>query len=114
LFKLWYLIKVVLAPIRGKKINLLEIGLGCNMHYGPGRSLLLWRKYFTHPETEISYLEYDRPCAEKFRDKLNKIFIGDQADFKLLEQVGKEGGPYDLIVDDGGHKMSHMVSNKNF
>lgn len=99
----------VLAHIRNKKINFLEIGLGCNMPYGPGRSLKVWRKYFTHPETEIVYLEYNQTCAEKFRQQLNKLFVGDQANFDLLKRVGIEGGPYDVIVDDGGHKRSHMV-----
>jgi hypothetical protein len=100
---------VSLAPFRDKKLKFLEIGLGCGMPYGPGRSLLLWRKYFTHPKTEIVYLEHNRTCAEKFRDKVDKLFIGDQADFGILEKVGKEGGPYDVIVDDGGHKTSQMV-----
>ena len=103
------------SQYRDKKINLLEIGLGCNMGYGPGKSLIVWRKYFTHPETRVNVLEYDRPCAEKFRPPItNGLYIGDQANFTLLEIVGSESGPYDIIIDDGGHFRSHMVRFKIF
>lgn len=103
-----------LGPIRHKKLNFLEIGLGCTMKYGAGKSLIAWKKYLTHPETQISFVEYDRECAEKFKPpKVSKLFIGDQSDFVFLEKVGKEGGPYDFIVDDGGHKRTFQASFVN-
>lgn len=101
-----------LGPIRHKPLNVLEIGLGCTMPYGPGKSLDLWRQFLTHPHTRISFVEFDAKCAERFGPPLvTHMFVGDQADFELLTRVGKEGGPYDVIVDDGGHKRSHQVFN---
>ena len=29
-----------------RKIRLLEIGMGCDMFYGPGKSLAIWREMF--------------------------------------------------------------------
>lgn len=39
-------------------LHILEIGLGCNMGYGPGASLKLWRAYL--PCAKISFVEYDK------------------------------------------------------
>ena len=33
------------------------------------------------------------------------IEIGDQSDHEFLRQIAKSHGPFDVIVDDGGHKM---------
>lgn len=98
-----------LGPVRHRPLNFLEIGLGCTMKYGPGKSLLAWRQYLTHPDTNISFVEFNRKCAEKFRKSVHNLFIGDQSDFRFLETVGRNGGPYDFIVDDGGHKRSFQV-----
>lgn len=101
---------IYLGPKRHKPLNFLEIGLGCTMKYGAGKSMLAWRQYLTHSGTNISFVEFDRECAEKFRNEVSHLFIGDQSDFEFLERVGKEGGPYDIIVDDGGHKRTFQVS----
>lgn len=39
-------------------LNILEIGLGCNMAYGPGASFKLWRAYL--PCSNISFVEYNK------------------------------------------------------
>ena len=36
-----FLYSKYLGPLRHDKLQLLEIGLGCNMNYGPGKSLLV-------------------------------------------------------------------------
>ena len=48
-------------------------------------------------------MEYNEKCAHEFKSQVNTMFIGDQSDLKLMEQLGKEVGPFDFIVDDGGH-----------
>lgn len=35
---------------RYQKLKILEIGLGCNMNYGPGASAKLWKEYFPNSE----------------------------------------------------------------
>ena len=96
-----------LAWRRNDPIDLLEIGLGCIMVYGPGKSLLAWREFL--PNAKISILEYDGKCAKKFEDQVEHMFVGDQSDFNVLENVGKVGGPYDIIIDDGGHSNKQQV-----
>jgi hypothetical protein len=34
-----------LGPLRTKKMKMLEIGLGCDMHYAAGHSVKLWQNY---------------------------------------------------------------------
>ena len=34
-----------LTAIRSEKIKMLEIGLGCDMNYGPGKSFAVWDEY---------------------------------------------------------------------
>lgn len=101
-----YIYGSYLGPLRHKRIDLLEIGLGCTMTYGPGRSLSTWREFL--PLARITILEYDRHCAEKFRSEVEQLFIGDQADFELLDKVA-QNGPYNVIIDDGGHTNRQQV-----
>lgn len=65
-----------LEPMREKKIKMLEIGLGCNMGYGPGASYYLWLEYL--PNVELYYIEYDAACAEKWKEKTTgaTVFTG--------------------------------------
>ena len=47
----------------GSTVHLLEIGLGCGMHYGPGASAHVWRHYLGS-RANIYFLEFDRACGE--------------------------------------------------
>lgn len=98
-----------LGPIKHRPLNFLEIGLGCTMNYGAGKSLLAWRKYI--PNARVSFIEYNAACAEPFRGQLEHLFIGDQSDFKFLQTVGEQAGPFDFIVDDGGHKRAFQINS---
>jgi len=98
-----------LAPLRNQHVKFLEIGLGCNMNYGPGASYYTWLEYF--PDVDLYYIEYDARCADAWANKTTDatIFVGDQADVSFLEQViQKSGGNFDVIIDDGGHNMTQQ------
>ncbi|KAF5831800.1 hypothetical protein DUNSADRAFT_12568 [Dunaliella salina] len=91
--------------------KMMEIGLGCDMQYGPGKSAILWRKFF--PEADIWFAEYDSACVSKFRDKLEDLNVrvvgGDQANIMTLKEwVSVSGGNFDVIIDDGGHRQ-HQI-----
>jgi len=96
-----------LGPYRNKKVNFLEIGLGCGMRYGAGKSLLTWKEYI--PNIELTYIENEAECAEKFRDQLKNLIVGSQSDFDLLKKA-EISGPYDVIVDDGGHSRKMNIN----
>jgi hypothetical protein len=46
-----------LGSLRNHALKMVEIGLGCNMRYDPGKSLSFWRCYI--PKAHISILQFD-------------------------------------------------------
>lgn len=98
-----------LAPLRNQNIKMLEIGLGCDMNYGPGASYYTWLEYF--PNVDLYYIEYDAECAALWANKTSRatVFTGDQADVAFLNTfLDKTGGNFDIIIDDGGHTMNQQ------
>ena len=93
----------LMAHLTDKKFNLLEIGLG------HGTSIPLWREYF--PNATYSLLEYDAKRVESFRSKVDNLFLGDQSDLDLLRIVGTSAGPFQVVVDDGGHSRKQQVNS---
>ncbi|RYE27296.1 MAG: class I SAM-dependent methyltransferase [Sphingobacteriaceae bacterium] len=95
---------------RCDKIKLVEIGLGCDMAYGPGASFYLWLEFF--PNAEIYFIEYDEACAKAWEnaDPRVKIYHGDQSNVAFLEDfIARTGGDFDYIVDDGGHTWKQQL-----
>jgi len=90
----------------------LEIGLGCNMEYGPGKSAELWKTYF--PEMHITFLEYDAQCVRTWQQKVESmgitVYVGDQELPGTNKLVAEKAGPdgYDIVVDDGAHTNTAM------
>jgi predicted O-methyltransferase YrrM len=39
------------------------------------------------------------------------IYTGDQADPIKLMEINKKAGPFDVIVDDGGHSMKQQITS---
>jgi len=95
------------APIRERfekstsKINMLEIGVQ------GGGSLYMWRKYF--PSVHITGIDIDPECQQYANSKSVNIEIGDQANANFLQEVEKKHGPFDIIIDDGGHTMKQQL-----
>jgi len=102
-----YMYGKYLFPARYRPLKLLEIGLGCDMGYGPGKSMELWMEVL--PKVTYYSIEFNAVCAEKFRSTLgDRIFTGDQSDIAFLQRV-KAGIPtlVDIIIDDGSHISPH-------
>lgn len=96
-----------LLPLRHREIKLLEIGLGCGMPWGAGRSVSLWKELL--PKAVYHSIEYDGACAETFRGELgDRLFVGDQGDAAFLKRVMEAAGPMDVIIDDGSHQQAHQ------
>lgn len=88
-------------------MKMLEIGLGCNMNYGPGASVLLYKTLF--PQAELWEAEYVEKCVRQFKNsevlKGINVLTGDQGDYNTLDSwIQKSGGNFDVIIDDGGHQ----------
>jgi hypothetical protein len=93
--------------VRHKKLKVLEIGVGGyeSPQFG-GESLRMWKRYF--PQGMITAIDiYDKSALQEDRIR---IFQGDQSDEVFLKKVSEEAGPFDIIIDDGSHINSHMIS----
>lgn len=91
---------------RGKKFKMLEIGLDS------GLGSLLWKKtYF--PCAELWGLEYSASKASTSGAREINTIRGDQGDTDFLknEFLGKSGGNFDIIVDDGGHHFEQQTAS---
>ncbi|KAL2067581.1 hypothetical protein VTL71DRAFT_2006 [Oculimacula yallundae] len=109
-----YMYEKHLNPLRDRPLKMLEIGLGCNMAYGPGKSYYTWLEFLPH--VDMYYIEYDGACVEKWsKDMTNvKVFTGDQADTAFLDSfISASGGGFDIIIDDGGHFMNQQITSFN-
>lgn len=109
----------LLLPLRdrlanaGRRMKILEIGLGCDMGSGkPGASALLWSRLL--PTAERWMAELDGACVNRLGEERLKahVLIGDQANATVLKQwVARTGGGFDVIVDDGGHANHQIVTS---
>jgi len=84
------------SEYRNKSINLLEIGILF------GDSLMIFDEYFV--DSKITAIDIE---DKSYLKKENiSIIQGDQSDRKLLNSFKDDY--FDIIVDDGSHKMSHQ------
>jgi hypothetical protein len=84
--------------------RMLEIGVD------RGGSLQMWRQYM--PDSTIVGLDIN-PKSAQHDDPERRIHvrIGDQADTSFLASVLDEFGPFDTVLDDGGHTPSQMIGS---
>lgn len=96
------------APMRKRRFNLLEIGVGGydNPRHG-GHSLRMWKDYF--PRANIYAIDiHDKSPLQEPRIR---IFRGSQADPEFLKHVAGEIGRIDIIIDDGSHVSEHVIAS---
>ena len=87
------------SPMRDEPILILEIGID------QGGSLLAWKEYF--PKARIFGIDIlDRSSMESDRIR---TFVADQSKRDQLGAfLAKYPGPYDIVLDDGGHSMEQQ------
>lgn len=94
------------APLRRKRLNVLEIGVGGydDPELG-GNSLRMWRVYF--PKSRIYGIDI---CDKSLHDERRiKTFRGSQVDADFLDELLRKTGPLDIIIDDGSHLNEHVI-----
>lgn len=86
----------LLAPIRHRPVDLLELGVF------NGGSLELWRDYL--PEGTITGLDLDPPAIDDPSGRI-RTYTGSQDDVALLDRIVRERAPegFDLVIDDAAH-----------
>ncbi len=90
-----------LGPHAGRDLRVLEIGIG------RGGSLDMWRRFFG-PGAVIVGIDI-RPATAAFERENVHVRIGSQTDTDFLAAVVDEFGPFDVILDDGGHLVSQQI-----
>ena len=96
-----------LCHLQREPIKLLEIGV-----YNGG-SLYMWKQFFDKVE-KIVGIDID-PYCKRWQDRDENIFveIGDQSDTEFLKHINDEYGPFDIIIDDGGHENFQTIASFN-
>jgi SAM-dependent methyltransferase len=95
----------ILSKFRYKPINILEIGVY------KGQSFYGWRTAFPNA---VNIVGIDiNPSSKTFENFNFSMFveIGDQSDEDFLKSVSEKYGGFDLIIDDGSHRNTHVIKS---
>lgn len=94
------------GPLRNKRLNILEIGVGgCEVLDAGGESLRMWKAYF--PKSRIVGIDlYDKSHLSEHRIEIRQC---DQTDSEALHRLSSEYGGFDIIIDDGSHLNEHVI-----
>lgn len=95
-----------LARFQGRSVTMLEIGCG------EGGSLQMWKRYLG-PYAQIVGVDIEPRCRE-FEEEQIKVRIGDQGNLEFLQDLVGEFGAFDIVLDDGSHRMHHMAASFEF
>lgn len=90
-----------LSHLQQKAIKFLEIGIY------EGASVKMWEDYF--PKAELHFID-NNPSIIKYHSKRsNYHFLNQASRGELLNFVNDTGGDFDIIVDDGGHRIDQQI-----
>ena len=95
-----------LLPWRNKDIFVLEIGVA------GGGSAQMWNRFFG-PRAKVVGIDIDPKCAEHEHFGVS-VRIGDQSDPIFLQKIIDEFGYPDIVIDDGSHRMEHVLATFQF
>lgn len=84
-------------------LRILEIGVW------RGGSLRLWREYFGQSAI-IFGIDTDRRCLE-IQNSGGVVCIGSQDDPEFLQDVVRQMGGVDVVIDDGSHISQHVIAS---
>jgi hypothetical protein len=108
--KLWHYFafyEQVIGPLATRPLRLLEIGVW------RGASLSMWSRWLPEGSVVVG-LDHDPAVARFDRPQAGiHVRVGDQADAAFLGRVAAEFGPFDVVVDDGGHVAGPMIESFN-
>lgn len=84
------------AELRDKPIRFLEIGID------RGASIPVWEDFFSN--AHLAAIDIKPECA-KYGTARTTVHVGSQTDPTFLRRVHDQSGPFDVVIDDGGHTM---------
>jgi hypothetical protein len=97
-------------PLKRKRLNVLEIGIGGYRDAAAGGgSLRMWKAYFRRSRI-VGIDVYDK---SRFRESRIDIRQCNQTDAEGLGRLSEEYGGFDIVVDDGSHINEHVIKTFN-
>ena len=90
-----------LARYRERPVRVLEIGV----YRGGGLELL---RHYLGPAAHLVGIDIEEAARVAVRGR-HPVEIGDQEDPDFLRRVAQQHGPFDVVIDDGGHRMSQQI-----
>ncbi len=90
-----------LSRFRDRPCRVLEIGV----YRGGGLKML---SNYLGPQAYVVGVDND-PAARVAAGRSHVVELGDQADAAFLREVAEKHGPFDVVLDDGGHTMRQQV-----
>lgn len=90
------------SRFRGTDAHIVEIGVF------QGGSLQMWKQYFG-PNCKIFGIDI-HPHSKKFEEDQIEIIIGDQEDREFLKSLAEKIPRIDILIDDGGHRMTQQIN----
>ncbi|TXK62284.1 class I SAM-dependent methyltransferase [Alkalisalibacterium limincola] len=88
---------------RGTAPTVLEIGV-----HGGG-SMEMWKAYFGEG-ARIVGLDINPECKQHERENI-EVFIGSQDDPAVIGTILDKYPEFDIVIDDGSHRMSHLIAS---
>ncbi len=92
-----------LARFRGTRVRVLEI----DVYRGGGLEML---RHYLGDEADLVGIDVDESICAAIGDRYS-IEIGDQEDPEFLVGVAQRHGPFDVVIDDGGHTMGQQITS---
>lgn len=90
----WFMYDKHFPAIRERRVKMLEIGLGCDMSYGPGKSYYTWLEYFPDVELYVRIYEVSSVfCRFPRRTGPPGALLGVPSHRTWRAGRGEEGGP---------------------
>ena len=97
----------ILIRYQHQPLRFLEIGVA------DGASMNIWKKFFSRPNHiyGIGYKNQQKQYKQEV-DNTMTLFMGDQSNECFLKEfIYDSKGNFDIIVDDGSHVPSHVITS---
>lgn len=96
------------GPMRRRRLNVLEIGVGGYGDDAAGaESLRMWKAFFR----KSRIVGIDVEDKTRLREDRIDIWLCDQTDAAALARLCDEYGGFDIIIDDGSHLNEHVIQS---
>lgn len=90
-----------LSRFRGTDVSVLEIGT----FKGGGLAML---QDYLGPKARLVGMDIDPAAVASIGDRFN-VVLGDQEQPDSLTRISEEFGPFDVVIEDGGHTMKQQI-----